>query len=149
MLANRWAPLGRNVWNELQQLQHEVNRAFEHWNDTGAFPGSAVFPPLRVWEVEHDVYVEAELPGVTLEQLEIFVTGQTLLTLKGERQVPQIGKAVEHRQERAFGKFTRSVTLPVQVDDAQVEAKLDNGVLTLRLPKHEGAKPRRIAVKAI
>ncbi len=149
MFGNRWAPLGQSVWNELQQLQHEVNRAFDHWNETGSLPGLAVFPPMRVWEVEHDVFVEAELPGVQLDQLEIFVTGQSLLTLKGERHLPELGKAVQLRQERGVGKFSRSLTLPTQVDDGRVEAKLENGVLTLRLPKHEGAKPRRINVKAM
>ncbi len=147
MFANRWVPLGRSVWNEMQQLQNELNRAFENWNESGVFPGTAVFPPLRVWEVDQDIFVEAELPGISLEEIEIFVTGQNVLTIKGERKSAEVGKANEHRQERGIGKFTRSLTLPTQVEDSKVEAKLVNGILSLKLPKHEGAKPRRISVK--
>lgn len=148
MLRTRWAPWGTSVWNELQQLQHDLNQAFDRWNEPGAGPGWSAFPALRVWEQDHDLYVEAELPGVELDQLEIFVTGGNQLTIKGGRRLPTVDKATEHRQERLVGSFVRSLTLPAPVDDAKVEAKLEHGVLTLKLPKQEEAKPRRITIKA-
>src|SRR5262245_23670743 len=91
---------------------------------------------------------EAELPGVELKDLEIHVTGGKELTLKGERRPVAPEGGVWHRQERAFGAFTRTLTLPFAVDPDKVEARLENGVLTIQLAKHESAKPRKIAVKA-
>jgi HSP20 family protein len=92
--------------------------------------------------------VEAELPGLDLKDLEIFVTGGTQLTLKGERKPQAPEKALWHRQERGFGAFNRTITLPFAVDAEKVEAKFENGVLLVKLAKHESARPRKIQVKA-
>jgi HSP20 family protein len=93
------------------------------------------------------VYAEAELPGMELNDLEIYVTRGDQLTIKGERKEPTTGKAYWHRQERGFGSFTRVLTLPVDVDPDKVEARLHNGVLTITMPKSEKARPRKISVK--
>lgn len=133
------------VWRSLGDIQHEVNRLFDRW---GHHPfGVGEFPALKLREDENALYLEAELPGLELSDLEIFVTGNTQLTLKGERKPPVVEKSVAHRQERGFGKFTRTLTLPFAVDDSGVDARFENGVLMIRLPKHEAAKPRRIIVK--
>jgi HSP20 family protein len=83
-----------------------------------------------------------------LKDLEIYVTGGNQLIVKGERKPCLPEKGVWHRQERAFGAFHRSLTLPFAVDADKVEARLENGVLRLQLTKHESAKPRKIPVKA-
>ena len=106
------------------------------------------FPALNVWEQEDALVVEAELPGLGLEDLEIFVTGQNQLTIKGERPVVEVPNAVWHRQERGYGTFTRELTLPTLVDADKVEARYEAGVLTLTLPKAEAAKPRKITVRS-
>lgn len=140
MLLSRWA---QPFWNEIQGLHQEVHRAFRN-----GFEGEAVFPPVNLWEDDDAFFVEAELPGLDLNDIEVFVTGSNELTIKGERKSTAGEKSVPHRQERAFGQFVRTLTLPTNVDDSQVEARLEHGVLKLRLPKHANAKPRKIEVKS-
>ena len=105
------------------------------------------FPALNVWEESDNLFVEAELPGMQPADIEILVTGGDQLTLKGERKAVEVEKAAWHRQERGFGKFVRTLQLPYQVDPEKVEAKFENGVLNIRLSKHEAAKARKITVK--
>ena len=80
------------------------------------------------------------------DQLQIFVTEGNQLTIQGERK-PLDEKGIWHRQERGFGNFVRVLTLPVQVNADRVDARFENGVLLIKLAKHEAAKPRKIAVK--
>jgi HSP20 family protein len=136
------------LWNQLQNFQHEMNRLFDRWGeDRGPAFGTAAFPPVNLWEGGDALLLEAELPGLKLEDLEIYVTGNNQLTIKGERKPVAPEKALQHRQERGFGKFARTLTLPVPVDANKVEARLENGVLFIKLGKHESAKPRKIVVK--
>jgi HSP20 family protein len=145
MFASRWQPFSP-VWDHLRQLQSEMNRLFERWGDDGGRTGA--FPALNVWEEGDALFVEAELPGLDLQDLEIYVTGNNQLTLKGERKPAVPDKSVRHRQERGFGAFNRTLTLPFAVDPDKVDARFENGVLRIRLTKHESARPRKIAVKA-
>jgi HSP20 family protein len=148
MRQTRWQPFSP-IWNQMQQLQTEMNRLFDRWGDGGRWPGFATtYPAVNVWEDAENVYVEAELPGLESKELEIHVTGGNQLTLKGERKQSIPEKGVVHRQERGFGSFVRVLTLPFQVDSERVEARFDNGVLLVKLAKHEAAKPRKITVKA-
>ena len=147
MRLTRWSPFG-NVWNPLRRLQHEMDRLFERWTEEGdRLLGQPGFPALNLWEDADAVHVEAELPGVEFKDLEVLVTGGNELSIKGERRPSTPEKGVWHRQERAFGTFHRTVTLPFLVDADNVEATLENGVLHLKLTKHESARPRKIAVK--
>lgn len=86
MNLTRWQP-ANTVWNQLQQLQQEMNQLFSRWGDDGGrglgVPGG--FPPLNVWEDGDQVYVEAELPGLNLKDLEILVTDGNQLVIKGEQ----------------------------------------------------------------
>jgi HSP20 family protein len=130
-------------------MQGDLNRAFDRWVG-GALAGtdSNLVPPVNLWEENDQVFVEAELPGLDQNSLELFVTGGNQLTIKGERKVNAPEKGLRHRQERQAGSFSRTLTLPFLVDQDKVEAKLDNGVLLVRLTKHESAKPRKIPVNA-
>jgi len=110
--------------------------------------GNWNFPALNIWEDDDRVYVEAELPGYQLEDLETFVVGADQLVLKGERKAAEHPKAVCHRQERNFGTFNRSVELPAAVDADKVEAKFENGVLKISLAKSPLAKPKKINISA-
>jgi HSP20 family protein len=150
MRLSRWQSFNP-VWNQLHQLQSEMNQLFDRWGDGGGrFLNNLVgaFPPVNVWEDADAVHVEAELPGLNLNDLEIYVTGGNQLTIKGERKQELPEKSVRHREERAFGSFSRVLTLPFPVNADKVEARFENGVLQVTLPKHEAAKPRKIAVKA-
>ena len=144
--------LGRSAslnypWDALQQFQSEMNRLFDRWGD-GWSRETAAYPAVNVWEEADAIYVEAELPGLDRKNLEIYVTGGNQVTLKGERKAEVPEKGVWHRQERGQGAFVRTLTLPAPVDADKVEAKLENGVLLVKLAKHEAAKPRKIVVKS-
>jgi len=140
MILNRRHPLGA-LWHDFNQVQDEFAKWFGRAADTAAAP------QLSVWEDEHAVYAEADLPGVDAAKLEVTVNEGNQLTIQGERTAPEFPGAVWLRQERPFGKFTRVVGLPALVDADKVEAKYTDGVLRLTLPKHEAAKPRKIVVK--
>jgi len=144
MFFTRWTM--NPLWRSLNEMQHEVNRVFDRWGHHPFGLGEA--PALNLWEEENALHLEAELRGLELADLEIFVTGQNQLTIKGERKPPLVENGVPHRRERSFGKFARTLTLPFAVYEAGVEARFENGVLKVRLPKHETAKPRKIAIKA-
>ena len=148
MLLARWQPFS-DARSEFSRLQSEMDRLFGRWDSNGARPyARAVYPPLNLWEDDDHFYVEAELPGFDLNNLEIVVTGENQLSLKGERTAPQVEGGTWHRQERGCGAFDRVLELPSIVDSDQVSAEFKNGVLKITLPKHKSVKPRRITVKA-
>ena len=84
MRLSRWQPFVP-VWNQLRQVQDEMNRLFDRWDTYGGRSGQA-YPALNVWDNGESLFVEAELPGMDLKDLEIFVTGKDQLTIKGERK---------------------------------------------------------------
>lgn len=104
------------------------------------------WPPVNLWEEGDRLMVEAEVPGLSMQDLEIFVVGDEL-TIKGTRKPAGNTEATCHRCERGVGEFARVMTLPMPVDAEKVEAFLKNGILTVVLPKAEVAKPRKITVK--
>ena len=104
--------------------------------------------PMNLWEDDNTVYVEMELPGVKLEDLEILATGDEL-TIKGSRLFDAPENAKWLRRERGAGTFERNTSLPTEVNVDQVEAALRHGVLTVSLPKVERRRPRKVAVKAL
>jgi HSP20 family protein len=107
----------------------------------------AAYPGVNVWEDGDNAYVEAELPGMTMNDIEVTVMGDQV-TIKGERKITYPDDGVVRRRERPQGAFSRMLTLPWEIDPEHVEAKLHDGILTIRLPKSESAKPRKITVQA-
>jgi HSP20 family protein len=138
----------RRPFNELERLQKQMNELY------GAFTGGAipmpsagVFPLTNVTEDSNNYYVRAELPGIKSDELDIQVTSDGI-SLAGERKIPEEGNGVKyHRREREAGKFSRSISLPGDIDVSKVDARLENGILTVVIPKAEIAKPRQITVK--
>lgn len=128
---------------EMQRLQREMNRVFSGLEQ----PLNPEVPPLNAWVGESDVVVSAELPGVDPGKVDVSVVGDTL-TISGAREAAAL-KAGEsyHRQERSYGRFTRSLQLPFHVEAGKVEAKYDKGILRVTLPRAEADKPKKIAVK--
>ena len=110
--------------------------------------GTADFPAINLWEDEEALSAEAELPGLKMEDLEVSVQGQELI-LRGERKEEAAPETSYPRRERFIGPFHRSVPLPADVDPEKIEATLENGILTVRMPKSSAAKPRRIEVKRL
>jgi HSP20 family protein len=107
--------------------------------------GSGAFPLVNVFNDGDDFVVVAELPGVKKEDLDVQVRGDTL-RLQGKKSVAYDESASVHRRERSAGQFDRTLTLPADVDAARVSAEYRDGVLTLRLPRAESAKPRTVAI---
>jgi HSP20 family protein len=131
----------------MTRFQDEFQRMFAR-NVFGTPRFVSAGPAMNVWADEQAVYAEVDLPGVDVNKLDISVSEGNKLSIQSERPVLELPNAVWHRQERGSGTFTRTLTLPTMVDADKVEAKYDNGVLKLTLPRAEAAKPRKIAVKA-
>ena len=137
-------------FNELLRIQEQLAGLLGASPETRALGGwsSGVYPPINVFRKQDATLLRAELPGVRPEDLSITVEGHQL-TLSGERRLPETAPNMAcYRRERPWGKFSRSVRLPEDVDLERVEAQFRNGVLTLTVPVGAAAKPRQIAVKA-
>jgi HSP20 family protein len=106
---------------------------------------SRAFPAMNVWEQGDEVFVEAELPGLKSNDLEISVVADEL-TIKGARKDEATDGTTWHRRERGVGPFSRVLKLPVEVDADKVRASLRDGVLLITLAKSPAARPRRIEV---
>ncbi len=147
MAIVRWDP-----FREFAQLQEQLNRAFSHAytrgsSDEGLMASGAWMPPVDIFENgNHELILKAELPDMTREDIDITVDNGTL-TIKGEKKLSgEVKEEQFHRIERRYGTFTRSFSLPQTVDTGKVGAEYRNGVLTIRLPLRDEAKPRQIKV---
>lgn len=129
-------------FNEVERFHHDLERWF------GGASAASGFPRLNVYKNADGALLTAELPGVKPETLDISVSGNTVV-LKGERPAPVEEEGRVHRRERGCGKFERALELPFRVDAEKVEARCENGVLELRLPRAESDKPRKVSVKAV
>jgi HSP20 family protein len=140
-------------FREMAALQDRVNRMFADAYRGG--PGNddlmtrgAWIPPVDIYENEkHELVLKAELPDVNREDIHLRVENSTL-TITGQKRMEQEVKEEQYRRvERSYGSFTRSFTLPPTVDAGAIAADYKNGVLTVRLPLREEAKPRQIDVQ--
>jgi len=103
-------------------------------------------PAVDIVETENELVVKADLPDLKLEDIDVRVENQTL-TIKGERRFEEdAAEKGYHRIERSYGGFMRSFAVPNSVDTEKVSADYKNGVLTIKLPKKEAAKPRQVKV---
>ena len=147
MAIVRWEPM-----RELSSLQSEMNRLFNTVFDTPT-TGANGSPALRRWMPAMDLVetgdhfvLRADLPGMSEADIKLEVE-DGVLVLSGERKDEhETKKEGFHRVERAFGTFSRSLTLPKGIDPEAVTASFDRGVLEVRIPKPEERKPRRISI---
>jgi HSP20 family protein len=123
-------------------------RALVYLRDEDATARGNWVPPVDIFETDnHDMVLKAELPDMSREDIEVTVENNTL-TLKGARKLPTDVKEEQYRRiERSYGAFSRSFALPTTVDAGKVSAEYKNGVLTVKLPFREEAKPRTINVE--
>lgn len=157
------------TWYPAHRLRGEMNRLFDEvFSD---FLGSGWFgpqqfglqqfapftdtalrgrmiPALNIREDEENLFVECEVPGLQMENLELTVSGNEL-TIRGERRGDDQEGVTYHRREREVGTFSRVIRLPAGIDADGVQASLEHGILTITCPKAEHARPRRIEVKAL
>jgi HSP20 family protein len=137
-------------YREFAQLQDRITRAFSDAygrSDEGLLTSGNWVPPVDIYQNgEHELVLKAELPDLTREDIDITVDNGTL-TIRGEKKFAgEVKEESFHRIERRYGSFSRSFSLPQTVDTAKVGAEYKNGVLTVRLPLREEAKPRQIKV---
>ena len=136
---------------EMSALQDRVNRIFADAysrRDDDLMNQGAWVPPVDIFETDkHEVVIKAELPDVNREDISLRVENNTL-TISGEKKMENEVKENQYRRvERSYGSFSRSFTLPQTVDANNIGAEFKNGVLTVRLPLREEAKPRQIQVQ--
>lgn len=146
MAIVRWS----DPFREFAQLQDRINRVFTDAygrSDEGLMTSGAWVPPVDIYQNgDHEVVLKAELPDMKREDIEITVDNGTL-TIKGEKTLSSDVKEEQfHRIERRYGTFSRSFSLPQTVDAGRVSADYRDGVLTVKLPMREEAKPRQIKV---
>jgi HSP20 family protein len=138
----RWEP-----FRELEQLQEHMDRLMQGvWSPAGGGNGGAWMPLTDIEETDDAWVIEAELPGVDRKDVNVEMRDSELI-ISGEIKEKE-RKAVLRRQTRKTGEFEYRVTLPGDSDAEHIEANLHDGVLRVRVPKTEQAKPRRIEVKA-
>jgi len=134
----------------LRRLNSMLDDAFASWPSLGENGSvtSAWIPAVDVVENKEGVRITVELPGVKPEDVKLSVEN-SVLTIRGEKRAGYEEKTDRmHRFERQYGSFERTFSLPSTVDVEHVEARYDNGVLTVDLPKAERAKPKQIEIKA-
>jgi len=140
----------REPGHTLTRFRDAMDRLFE--NFFGGEPGrpsggGAWSPDVDVSETEREIVVRAELPGLDPSNVEVTVQGDALV-LSGEKKEEREETSGPYRvSERRYGSFSRSVALPASADPEKIEADYDHGLLTVRIGKKEGAKPRRIDVR--
>lgn len=145
MAIIRWEPT-----RELATFQHEMNRLFNSFFDTPTHQGAGQMrrwlPATDLIETEDAYVLRVDLPGLSEADVSIEVE-DGVLTIAGERRATHEDRqAGAFRLERAFGSFSRSLTLPDGVDAEAIRAGFDKGVLEVRVPKPEQRRPRRVAI---
>ena len=137
----------RSPFGDLERMRQQMDRLFDDAMTPHGLHQAGVFPLINLTEDKDKFYVRAELPGVKADELDLQVTGNNL-AISGERKIAAEDESAKyHRREREAGTFSRMIGLPSEVDSDKVEAKLENGILTVVVPKAEIAKPKQISVR--
>lgn len=105
-------------------------------------------PPVDLWEADDHFGLEMDLPGCTMEDIEVLVKND-VITIRGNRNRQERGDVTWHRWERPYGQFERTFRIPFEIDRDKVEAHFKDGVLFVRLPKVATAVPRKVEVKVL
>jgi len=144
LTVSRWEP-----FRDLTTLQTRLNRIFGDPIPSGnAAEVGTWAPPIDVVEEPDRLVFRAELPGVSKDDIDVKVENGTLVLRGEKKQVSEKESDTVHRIERFYGTFTRSFTLPSNLDTDKIEARYKDGVLELLIPKAEEAKPRKIQIQA-
>jgi HSP20 family protein len=126
-----------------------MNRLFEDASRSGGNEPTitaAWSPAVDIHETEAEIVVKAEVPGVERDDIQLNLENN-VLTLKGERKFEKDTKEENyHRIERSYGSFSRAFSIPATVDEGEINADYKEGVLTIRLPKTQKAKPKQISI---
>ena len=142
-MLTRWDP-----FQEMLNLRRTVDRLFDNASQDHDWAQSTPWGlAVDVVENKDDFIVKASVPGINPDDLDISYVDDTL-TIKGEvKSENEVKEDQYHLRERRYGTFSRSITLPTKIKGDAIDASYQNGVITLRLPKAEDVKPKRIAIK--
>jgi len=137
----------KTPWQDLEALQHRLGDIFGDVVPSTNQNAEQWMPAVDIRETEDALSMHVELPGIAKEDITLEVK-DGVLTVSGERRYEKdVDEENVHRIERAYGRFTRSFSLPRNVNAEAVEASMEKGVLHVRLPKLDSAKPKAIAIK--
>jgi len=135
-----------SIWREMDRLQREMNRVFSGFAPSRVRTAPS-YPAFNIWADEENALITAEIPGVSADDIQIDVVGETL-TLSGNRTPDELPEGAQyHRRERGYGKFARRIQLPYLVDVDTVKAIFKNGVLNVSLSRAEADKPKKISIQ--
>ena len=136
----------RSPLDELHRLRQQMEQ-FYGGTPSAYQPASAgVFPLINLTEDKDKYYIRAELPGMKGDELDIQIK-ENSLAISGERKIAAVEESARyHRREREAGTFSRMIGLPGDINPDNVDAKLENGILTVEVAKAEAAKPKQITV---
>ena len=154
MALQSWLPKRRTYWDpcaEMQDLQRGMNRlldVFSGRTERGATLSEASWTPTAdIYETKDEMVAVLELPGINQKEVDISLVGDTL-TVRGERhRDDQVGEENYYRVERSYGPFSRTLLLPSVVVPDRIRAVYRNGLLEIRLPRREEAKPKSIPIE--
>ena len=151
MAIERWRPLGTLMEGPFRDIQSEMNRLFDSFMGrpmtTASGTGSRTWEPLvDMYETPDDVVLNFDLPGVSQKDISLSITGD-VITVQGERPFSEPLNDDRHLHvERAYGRFARSLRLPMRVDARRVCATYREGVLQVRVPKAEEVRAKEIKI---
>ncbi len=148
MSIDKWSPL-----KELEDMRKDMDRLFDEFTKPARrrriWPKSEgpVIPSLDLYDRKSEIVVKIELPGVSREDIDLTITKDTLI-LKGEmKRDEEVQDESYYISERMFGNFSRTITLPFEVENEKAQAAMKNGVLEITIPKREEAKPKEIKIE--
>ena len=141
MTLVRWTP-----WQELENMNRQLSHLLDESPLAATSETGQWAPKVDIRETDEAMLVQAELPGIDKKDIQLEVK-DGVLTLSGERRYEkEVKEENVHRVERTYGRFSRSFSLPTNVEAGKVQATMKDGVLEVRLPKRESAKPKAIAI---
>ena len=141
MTLMRWTP-----WQELESMNRHLSRLLDDSSGEMNTVQGQWAPSVDIRETDDALMVQAELPGIAKNDVKLEVKDDSL-TISGERHYEkEVNEENVHRIERSYGTFIRSFSLPNNIDSGKVHAEMKDGLLTVRLPKRESAKPKAIEI---
>lgn len=142
MAVFRWG----HAWDPFHDLEQEVDRLLSGVLSFQGLRFGRQYPAVNVYDLDNELLITAEIPGVKAEDLELTVANG-VLTMRGKRAGPEgVPDERYRRQERPRGVWQRSLSLPERIQDEQMTAEFTNGVLKIHLPKAPSVQPRQIPI---
>lgn len=147
----KWNPL-----RELETMRRDMERLFEEffepsprrrWRWLSKAEAETVSPSIDVYDKKNEIVIKAELPGVEKENIDLTISENSLIIKAESKKDEEIKEEDYYSREIHYGTYSRTITLPAEVDSSKAKATLKNGILEIVLPKKEEAKPKEIKVE--